>query len=59
MFDFRRLTLFCLEKRLSKHKMAIFFKKFGEGYGPFGPPGYAYEEHANFWGCEGFSPKFP
>jgi len=24
MFDFRRITLFCLEKRLSKHKMTIF-----------------------------------
>jgi len=36
----------------------IFFK-FGEGHGPFGPSGYAYEEYANFWGCEGFSPKFP
>jgi len=26
MFDFRRITLFCLEKRFSKHKMAIFQK---------------------------------
>jgi len=42
MFDFRRITLFCLEKRLSKHKMAIFSKYFG-GHGPFGPPpGYVY-----------------
>jgi len=24
MFDFRRITLFCLEKRLSKHKMTTF-----------------------------------
>jgi len=24
MFDFRRITLFCLENRLSKHKMTIF-----------------------------------
>jgi len=24
MFDFRRITLFCLEKRLSKHKMTAF-----------------------------------
>jgi len=24
MFDIRRITLFCLEKRLSKHKMTIF-----------------------------------
>ena len=26
MFDFRPIALFCLEKRLSKHKMTIFFK---------------------------------
>jgi len=26
MFDFRRITLFCLEKRLSKHKMTRFSK---------------------------------
>jgi len=29
MFDFRRITLFCLEKRLSKHKMTIFSKNVG------------------------------
>jgi len=29
MFDFRQITLFCLEKRLSKHKMTIFSKHFG------------------------------
>ena len=29
MFDFRRMTLFCLEKRLSKHKMTIFSKTLG------------------------------
>ena len=29
MFDFRRVTLFCLEKRLSKHKMTIFSKNWG------------------------------
>ena len=28
-FDFRRVTPFCLEKRLSKHKMAIFSKNCG------------------------------
>jgi len=33
MFDFRRITLFSLEKRLSKHKMTIFSKPFG-GHGP-------------------------
>ena len=36
-FDFRRITLFCLEKRLSEHKMTIFSKKLG-GHGPFAPP---------------------
>ena len=41
MFDFRRITLFCLEKRLSKHKMTIFSKNWG-GMAPFAPPGYAY-----------------
>jgi len=29
MFDFRRITLFCLEKRFSKHKMTIFSKNLG------------------------------
>jgi len=37
MFDFRRITLFCLEKRLSKHKMTIFSKIFG-GPRPLSPP---------------------
>ena len=37
MLDFRQITLFCLEKRLSKHKMAIFSKNL-EGHGHFGPP---------------------
>ena len=37
MFDFTRTTLFCLDKRLSKHKMTIFSKCLG-GHGPFGPP---------------------
>ena len=46
MFDFRRITLFCLEKRLSKHKMTIFSKNFGGGHGPFGHPGYAYENRS-------------
>ena len=41
MFNFRRITLFCLEKRLSKHKMTIFSKNLG-GQSPFVPPGYAY-----------------
>jgi len=38
MFDFRRITLFCLEKRLSKHRITIFSKNFGEGVAPFAPP---------------------
>jgi len=42
MFDFRRITLFCLEKRLSKHKMTIFSKNLG-GHSLFGSPGYPYE----------------
>ena len=29
MSDFRRIALFCLEKRLSKHKMTMFSKNFG------------------------------
>ena len=37
MFDFRRITLFCLEKRFSKHKMTIFSKHVG-GHGPFDTP---------------------
>jgi len=42
MFDFRRITLFCLEKRLSKHKITIFSKHLGR-HGPFAPPpSYAY-----------------
>jgi len=32
MFDFRRITLFCLEKRFSKQKMTIFSKNLG-GHG--------------------------
>jgi len=35
MFDFRRITLFCVEKRLSKHKMTICSKNLG-GHVPFG-----------------------
>ena len=42
MFDFRRITLFYLEKRLSKHKMTIYSKNFVGGMAPFALPGYAY-----------------
>jgi len=38
MRDFRRITLFCLEKRFSKHKMTIFSKTFFVGHGPFRSP---------------------
>jgi len=38
MFDFRRITQFCLEKRLSKQKMTIFSKNFGGAMAPFAPP---------------------
>ena len=42
IFDFRRITLFCLDKRFSKHKMTIFSKNLG-GLWPLWPPlGYAY-----------------
>jgi len=37
IFDFRRITLFCLEKRLSKHKMTIFSKNLGGGVAPLAP----------------------
>ena len=37
MFDFKRVTLFCLEIHLSKQKRTIFSKNFG-GHGPFRPP---------------------
>jgi len=38
---FLRITLFCLEKHLSRHKMTIISKNL-EGHGSFGPPSYAY-----------------
>jgi len=34
MFDFRPIALFCLEKRLSRHKMTIFFKILGGDRAP-------------------------
>ena len=37
MFDFRRITLFCPIKRLSKHKMTIFSKNFLEVMAPLAP----------------------
>ena len=40
MLDFWRITLFCLEKRLSRHKMTIFSRNFfwGAGAWPLWPP---------------------
>jgi len=46
MFDFRRITLFCLEKRLFKAQNGYIFKKIG-GHGPSGPPGYACDSQRN------------
>jgi len=37
MFDFRRITVFCMEKRLSKHEKTIFSKYLG-GPWPLWPP---------------------
>ena len=37
MFEFSRKTLFSLEKRLSKHKITVFYK-FGGAMDPFAPP---------------------
>jgi len=45
MFDFRRITLLCLDERLSKHKMTICSKTFW-GNGPSAPPGYGYANKA-------------
>jgi len=42
MFDYRRITLFCLEKRLSNHKMTIFSKNLGGPWPLWYPAGYAY-----------------
>jgi len=45
--DFRRIALFCLEKRLSKLKMTIF----SENFGGHGPPGYAFVTGINLLRC--------
>jgi len=37
MFDFRQITLFCLEKRFSKHKITTFSKNFGGAMDPLTP----------------------
>ena len=47
MFDFRRIALFYLVKRLSKHKMTLFSENLG-GMSPMASPGYAYGQyHSN------------
>ena len=54
MFDFRRISLFCMEKRLSKHKMTIFSKNLGGPWPLLLPPGYAYASEqltTAKWGC--------
>ena len=38
MFNFRRTTLFCLEKRFSKHKITIFSTNLGGGMAPLALP---------------------
>jgi len=49
MFDFRRLTLFSWEKRLSKDKITIFSKNFGWDMAPLAPPGYTYAPFCQFY----------
>jgi len=51
MLDFRRITPFCLEKRLSKHKITVYSKNLG-GHGPFSLPDYAYgKQPSTFQHC--------
>jgi len=50
LFDFRRITLFCLEKRLSKHKLAIFSANFWGTEPLLARPGYAYDQSSTS-GC--------
>jgi len=42
MFDFRRMTLFCLEKRYQSTKW-LYFLKICWGHGPSASSGYAYD----------------
>jgi len=46
MFNFRRITLFCLEKCFSKLKMTMCSENLEGAVAPLASPGYAY-------GCEG------
>jgi len=60
MFGFRQITLFCLEKLLSKHKMTICSKNLGEGMAPLAPLATTmlqiayYENYRNItgYGCQ-------
>jgi len=52
MFDFRRITLLCLDKRLSKHKMTIFLNILWEAWPLWPTPGYAYD-----WTLDVLDPK--
>jgi len=45
VYDFMRITLFSLEKRLSKHKMTIFSKNLVGAWPLWPPSGYAYAYH--------------
>jgi len=42
MFDFRRITLFCLGYYILKHKMTTYVKNLGGTVVSWGTPGYAY-----------------
>ena len=46
MVAFRQIALFCLEKRLSKHKMTTFSENFWGGMALLPLPGYAYYAYA-------------
>ena len=48
MFDFWRITLFCLEIGFSQHKLTIFSKNWGD-MDPFSPPGYACDCSSILW----------
>jgi len=47
-FDFIRIGLFCLEKRLSNHKITIFSKNVGGPWLLWPTSGYAYGPVARF-----------
>jgi len=47
MFDFTRITQFCLGYRLSKHKFTVCSKNWGNS--PLGPPGCAYGKGSEYF----------